>query len=265
MSDSERIDRGVDFGKTVADYGKWRAGCPEALFTRLQALSLGAAGQRVLDLGTGTGSVALGFAQRGAIVSAIDRSAEMIAEVSARAAAMALAVDARVARAEDTGFADSSFDLVIAGQCWHWFDRPAAAREAGRVLAPGGALVITHFDWVELPGNVVEATEQLIAEANPNQPAPHHKFAKEGLYGTWLRDAAVAGFHTLETFSFDVDVPYLPDAWRGRIRASAAIGASLPPAAVEAFDARLAQALQTRFPTDHLTVPHRVFALIART
>jgi len=43
------------------------------------------------------------------------------------------------AAAEDTGFPEASFDLVIAGQCWFWFDRQRAANEARRILKPGWA------------------------------------------------------------------------------------------------------------------------------
>ena len=73
-----------------------------------------------------------------------------------------------VGRAEATELPENSFDVVTAGQCWHWFDRADAAQEARRVLVPGGTLVIAHFDWIPLPGNVVEATEKLIIAHNPN-------------------------------------------------------------------------------------------------
>jgi hypothetical protein len=58
-------------------------------------------------------------------------------------------------------------------------------------------------------------------------------------------------------------VPYTPAAWRGRIRASAGVGASLGPEAVERFDRQLAALLAERFPGEVLSVPHRVFAVIA--
>ena len=45
-------------------------------------------------------------------------------------------------RAEAVEAADGAFDAVTAGQCWHWFDRPAAATECPRVLRAGGALAI---------------------------------------------------------------------------------------------------------------------------
>ena len=89
-------------------------------------------------------------------------------------------------------------------------------------MRPGGTLVIAHFDWIPLPGNVAEATERLIETHNP--------------------------------------------AWTmgGRIRASAGVGASLAPEAVERFDGELATLLADRFPEDPLAVPHRCFALVCR-
>jgi hypothetical protein len=84
------------------------------------------------------------------------------------------------------------------------------------------------------------------------------------MYPLWTLDVAGAGFTGIETFSFDVDVSYTHAAWRGRIRASAGVAASLPPDAVVAFDDELADLLEADFPDEPLAVPHRVWALVAR-
>ena len=55
----------VDFGKTAHDYGKHRAGFPEVLYTRLAENGIGERGQRIVDLGTGTGALGRGFARFG--------------------------------------------------------------------------------------------------------------------------------------------------------------------------------------------------------
>jgi len=83
-----------------------------------------------------------------------------------------------------------------------------------------------------------------------------------GIHPLWARDMGVAGFANIETFSFDIDSIYTHDAWRGRIRASAGVGASLAPDAVAVFDAELAAMLARRWPEDPMRVPHRVFAAI---
>ncbi|HYA68908.1 MAG TPA: class I SAM-dependent methyltransferase, partial [Acidimicrobiales bacterium] len=207
---------GVDFGRTASDYATHRAGFPKGLFERLAALGVGRSGQRLLDLGTGTGSLARGFARRGCVVTGLDPSEPLLAEARRMAAEEGLSLTLVEGRAEDVDVDDGTFDVVTAGQCWHWFDRASAAAECRRVLAPGGALAICHFDWLPLPGNLVAATEDLILRHNP-----HWAYAGgNGMYPQWTADVAGAGFERIETFSFDVDVVYSHEGWRGRIRAS---------------------------------------------
>ncbi|MFF7359451.1 methyltransferase domain-containing protein [Streptomyces sp. NPDC008125] len=72
---------------------------------------------------------------------------------------------------------------------------------------------------------------------------------------------ATAGFGAIETFPFDLDVPYTPQAWTGRIRAG--VGASLTAERVEAFTADLGGIVRDRFPGDVLRAPHRTWAVVA--
>ena len=249
----------VDLGRTVADYARHRAGFPEELFERLAAFGIGRAGQRVLDLGSGTGSLARGFARRGARVTALDLSQDLLAQARALAAADGVAIETLRAPAEDSGLAAASFEVVSAGQCWHWFDRPRTAAEARRLLVPGGVLAICHFDWLPRSGNLVAATEALIEAHNPAWSLG----GGDGFHPAWAADAAGAGFGAIESFSFEISVSYDHQAWRGRIRASAGVGGSLAPGAVATFDRALAARLAAEFPGEPLQVPHRCFALIA--
>jgi len=251
---------GIDFGKTVQDYGRYRAGFPDELFTRLAKFGVGVAGQRVLDLGTGTGTLARGFARRACEVTGLDPSIPLTEEAKRLDEEANITIRYVIAKAEQTGLPDASFDVVTAGQCWHWFDRSKAAQEVRRLLVSRGWLVIAHFDWIPLPGNVVEATEKLIEQHNPEWKLSGGR----GVYSRWLGDVAIAGFENIETFSFDVFTPYSHEAWRGRIRASAGVAATLGPEQVARFDADLQKLLQERFPQDPLAVHHRVFALVCQ-
>ncbi len=257
VGSTRAFGRGVDFGRTAADYRRFRAGFPSSFFDALEAHGWIAAGRRALDLGTGTGTVARGLAERGLAVVGVDPAAALLAEAEALDREAGVAVLYREGRAEALDEPDGYFDVVTAGQCWHWFDRPRAAAEATRVLAPGGRLVVAHFDWLPLPGNAVEATEELILAYNPAWTMGRGT----GLYPQWLRDLAGAGFRALETFSFDLDQPYSHEAWRGRIRASAGVKASLDVDAIARFDAALAEVLGARFSQDPLSIPHRVWAV----
>ena len=247
----------IDFGRTADDYARFRAGFPPEFFARLERLGLLRRGMTALDLGSGTGAVALGLAARGCAVTALDPSAAMLAQAAARAKDSGIALRTIEAQAESTGLPDASFDLAIAGQCWHWFDRPRAAAEARRVLKPGGTLIMAHFDWLRIPDGVVAATEALILKHSPTWTGA----GKSAPYAPWYSDLRAGGFGAVESFSFEMDVPYTHEAWRGRIRASAGIGASLSPEKVAAFDAAHAALLARDFPADPLAVPHRCWAV----
>jgi SAM-dependent methyltransferase len=250
----------IDYGRTAKDYGRHRAGFPEAFFDRLSAFGIGRPGQRVLDFGTGTGTVARGLARRGCDVTGLDPAAALIEEARRLDREAGVEVAYVVGRAESSGLPAGKFEAVTAGQCWHWLDRRLAAEEARRLLVPGGALVIAHFDWLPLAGSVVEATERLILAHNPAWPYA----GLNGIHSQFLGDVSGAGFTALETFSFDVDVSYGHETWRGRIRASAGVAASLPRERVARFDEAHAAMLAKDFPEDPLAIPHRVWAIVAR-
>lgn len=263
------------FGRTAGDYGRHRAGFPDAFFDQL-ALRWGGPGgpfgprerpspPRLVDLGTGTGTLARGFARRGWNVVGVDPATSLLATAETLDREACVRVRYVQGTAESTGLEAGAWDVVSVGQAWHWFHRVRAATEARRLLVPGGALLLAHFDWIVRPGNVAEVTETLVRRHNPAWPSPALCLGDGfGLYGRWLEDMAAAGFTELETFSFDMDVPYTHEGWRGRVRASAGVGAALPEVEVRRFDEDLAGELQRVAPGGPFVVPHRVFAALGR-
>lgn len=120
------------------------------------------AGKRVLDAACGPGFYLEELLARGANVAACDASNEMVALARDRAAGRA---EVRAHRLEDPfdWLAEGSFDVILSALAHHYLnDRPAFLREAHRLLAPGGSLVIsTHHpaaDWKRLGGNYFEET-----------------------------------------------------------------------------------------------------------
>jgi ubiquinone/menaquinone biosynthesis C-methylase UbiE len=247
----------ANFDATADDYRKHRAGFPDSLYERLSGWNIGTGSQDIVDLGTGTGTLARGFASRGNHVIGIDPADQMLAQAREMDAGLGVSVTYKVASAEDTGLPAKAADIVSAGQCWHWFDRSRAIREVTRILKPGGVLLMVHFDWIPLSGNLVRMTEKLIEQHNPEWSGGNW----HGVYGQWLRDLGEAGFTAIESFSYDEAAIYTAAAWRGRIRASAGISASLSQDKVIAFDRDLLELLLEHFPNEPYQVPHRVFAV----
>jgi SAM-dependent methyltransferase len=235
----------MDFGPSAEDYARHRVTFPPSFFDRVPLHG------EVLDLGAGTGALARGYAQRGARVVALDLSLAMLA----RAADLPRKV---AARAEACPFRSDSFDAVTAGQCWHWFDGPAVAQECRRILRREGTLVIAHFNYLPVAGSVAEASEALILERKPD-------WAFAGitrLEGRWDAQLRGAGLRDLASFSYEIEVQYTHEAWRGRMRACNGVLALGAERAAE-YDDALARLLNARFP-EPLIVRHEVFALVAR-
>ncbi|CAE7866524.1 nasD [Symbiodinium microadriaticum] len=251
-------EKGADFGLAASDYGAHRAGFPDSFFDRVMAEGWARKGQAVLDLGTGTGTVARGFTARGLTATGLDPAEAMLVEAEKIAAADGLFINWVNADARTTGLADDSFDLVTAGQCFHWFAGADAIREMIRVLKPGGRVIICHFDWLPLKGSAIRATEKLILKHNPDWGGANGL----GMHPWWAPMMSEGGLKNLESWSHDMDQIYSHEAWRGRIRASAGITAGgLSDDQIMAFDQELKDLLAKDFPQDPHPMPHRVWAI----
>ncbi len=117
---------------------------------------------------------------------------------------------------------------------------------------------MSHFSWLPRIDPIACASEELVLRFNP-------LWLSAGFDGAVAPepDWMPAGVVQEGVFWFDVDIPFNRETWRGRIRASRGIGASLPPAQVEAFDKEHA-ALLDRVAPEIFTIRHRVDARILR-
>lgn len=100
-------------------------------------------GERVLDVATGTGITAIAARERGATVTGVDLTPELLAVARTKARGEGFAdVDFREGDAEALPFADASFDVVLS-TCGHMFapDQLKVAGELARVTRPGGRVV----------------------------------------------------------------------------------------------------------------------------
>src|SRR5215831_6866117 len=133
------------FNAMVDAYETWA----EPLSARLAKVALGrttvSAGDRVLDIGAGTGALTLQAAALGARVTAIDLSSAMVARLTQRLApypeCKALVMDGQALTFEESTF-DAAFSILSTTLLPDW---GAGLDEAVRVVRPGGWLGIVHW------------------------------------------------------------------------------------------------------------------------
>jgi SAM-dependent methyltransferase len=244
----------LDWGKISPEYAKYRIGQPDSFFDYMRIFGVGLKGQTMLDLGTGTGTMALRYAHRGAIVSGVDISPEQIEVAQQVAKDEHVSIDFQVCAAERLTFEQHSFDVVIANQCWLYFNKKDVIRQVLWVLKEKGLLVTSHCSWLPLEDPIAQLTEDLVREFNPNWTG--HSWAGEvPPMPAW----ALGNFRLRGFVCYDEGIPFTRETWAGRIRSCRAVGASLRPELVAEFDQQHMQLLAEKAP-EKFTVLHRIDA-----
>jgi SAM-dependent methyltransferase len=245
-------ERDFDWGKTSQDYAAYRSGYPESFYDVLAALRIGKPGQRILDLGTGTGVLARAFARRGAVVTGVDIAANQIAAAESLARQQGLHIAFQVGPVEAIDFPDASFEVISAGQSWLYFDASVMIPKVLRFMTAEGRLVLTSLLWLPHKDRIARQSEELVLRYNPD-------WGGAGYSGTmppaaaWARESFdLRTFHAMEA-----PLPFTREAWQGRFRACRGIGASLSAGDVEAFDAEHGRLLKAIAP-DTFTVLHQM-------
>lgn len=141
------------FSGVATHYADFRPHHPAALFDYLARLV--PKDSTVWDCACGNGQATTDLAARFLKVIATDASKEQIASAAPRPN-----VEYRVARAEESGLADGSIQLLTVAQALHWFDLTRFYAEARRVLAPGGVIAVWAYGMNVVEGDSVNELVQ---------------------------------------------------------------------------------------------------------
>jgi SAM-dependent methyltransferase len=148
-----------------------------------------AAGERVVDVGTGTGTAALLAAERGARVTGVDPAPRLLEVARAQAAARGLDAEFALGDAAALPLADGEADLVLSAFGAIFAPDPAAAAaEMARVTAPGGRIILSAWIPGGAVGEAVRVAGETVRNAlgAPTGPPPfpwHERAALAGLFG----------------------------------------------------------------------------------
>ena len=149
-----RIDGGnpFDWGRTAADYARYRDIYPREFYRAILDRGVGVAGQRVLDIGTGTGVLPRNLYKYGACWLGVDPSPQQIAE--ARRLSAGMDIDYRVCAAEAVDAPDGSFNAITACQCYWYLDPLRAAGQFARLLPSGGKVLLLVMNWLPFEDSI---------------------------------------------------------------------------------------------------------------
>jgi ubiquinone/menaquinone biosynthesis C-methylase UbiE len=167
----QRARQANSFGAAAEAYDRARPSYPAEAVTD----ALGPPPLHILDLGAGTGKLTRVVAAAGYDVVAVDPDPGML-EVLGRSAPQ---VDRRQGTAEAIPADDNTFDAIVAGQAFHWFDVSKSGPEMVRVLRPGGRVALLWNiraagaqDWIAAYDELVNMVHDAAKDEEPPQLGP---------------------------------------------------------------------------------------------
>jgi ubiquinone/menaquinone biosynthesis C-methylase UbiE len=132
------------FQSSVAYYERYRLAYPDRLIGRVAGLLGLKPGDAVLDLGCGTGMLAIPFARLGMAVTAMDPEPDMLAAAGAAAQAAGVTLSLKLGGSHDLTPQLGPFALVAMGRAFHWMDRGATLAMLDRIVTRDGGVALFH-------------------------------------------------------------------------------------------------------------------------
>jgi ubiquinone/menaquinone biosynthesis C-methylase UbiE len=147
-SDARRY--GQVFDEMAAEYDRHRPAYPDELVDQACRVAGIGSGDRVLEVGCGTGQLTRSLLARGLHVTALEPGANLIA-LARQNLEGAGAVEFVSARLEDASLPRERFRAVFSASAFHWTDPEVSWQKVADVLVPGGTLALVQYFGLEEP------------------------------------------------------------------------------------------------------------------
>src|SRR5215470_15457969 len=167
---------GKVFDEVAAEYDRRRPAYPDELLDQACQIAGIGHGDRVLEVGCGSGQLTRGLAARGLRVTALEPGANLmsLARQNLEGAAEVEFVNAQF---EDASLPRERFQAVFSASAFHWVDPEASWQRAADVLVPGGTLALVQYFGIEEARSkqdqdaVLAASSRVAPDITANWPA----------------------------------------------------------------------------------------------
>jgi SAM-dependent methyltransferase len=195
------------FDSTAPFYARYREPYPASFFREV-AQREGLEGcDRLIDIGCGPGSLAIGFAPFVRSCTGVDVETEMLAAARVEAARAGVHLNLLQARIEELPADIGVFQAVTIGRALHWFDRDEALAVLDRIVAENGWIAVCGTKTLSAVAQNWSGKFHEIRRAwssNPDETCYHIDFAE------WFRGSRFRKAEDLEvTESHRVTIPDL--------------------------------------------------------
>lgn len=213
--------KGFDWGRISEDYARFRDIYPDIFYEKIIEMGLCVKGQRVLDIGTGTGVLPRNLYKYGAEFIGADISENQIKQARQLSTAAGMNISYIVSPAERLDFPDEYFDTITACQCYVYFDKDIIFSKIHKILKALGHFCILFMAWLPNESDIAFNSEKLILKYNPSWSASGMKrFAYD------MPEQAKGLFEIETSMYYDLPVTFTRESWHGRMKACRGIGAS---------------------------------------
>lgn len=229
------------FETTASTYAAHREPYSPAFFAAAAETLKLSGRETLIDLGTGPGLLALGFAPYVGRVLGVDPEPAMVAVARAAIAEAHLQCPIIEGRAEDLAADLGPFDLATIGRALHWMDREATLAALDRILAGDGRILICGASSVAGEANPWRAAYDAVLRSwGDARDGGHRRIYEHWFDGTrFTRIAEIKVTHSQET---------TPEALFERALTRSTSSPAVLGERVEAFRAELLEALSPFFP-----------------
>jgi ubiquinone/menaquinone biosynthesis C-methylase UbiE len=162
MADTDARRYGRVFDEVAAEYDRYRPAYPDELVDQACRVAGIGPGDRVLEIGCGTGQLTRSLLARGLHVTAVEPGESLIALARQNLEG----VEFVNARFEDALLPRGQFQAVFCASAFHWADPEVSWRKVADLLVPGGTLALVQYSGLEEPRTKPDQDALLTAMRN---------------------------------------------------------------------------------------------------